>query len=295
MATLERLVDAHIHLWDLGLGWYPQLEGDPSAGRVDADHGTGDYSKLVGRNYLLADFLEDAGRSPIEKVIHVTAAQTPPRWSRETAWLDRIREDEGVLAGIVGWIDLNQDPTAIRAEIREHRAFAGFRGFRNHEGVDYAAEQVGEVFDVFAEEHVIYDVVAHEDQHAAVAAVARRRPGMQFVLEHSGWPNAADKATFELWRKGMRELAGCPNVACKLSGLGMVMHRWTVEDFRPWVLEIVEAFGPERTIFASNFPVDGLYATYARLLEADLEILNQHSQSDWNAIFAGSAERIYRV
>jgi len=295
MATLKRIVDAHIHLWQLSLGWYPQLEGDPSESREDTEHGTGDFSKLVGHDYRLKDYFADAAPWPVEKVVHVTAAQTPPRWSDETAWLQKMRETEGNPMGIVAWIDLSQDAAAVKAEVREHQAFAGFRGFRNHEGVDYRSDHVGDVFEVFAELGVLYDLVAHEDQHGDAAAIARRLPQMQFVVEHSGWPTGSDKQTFAAWRTGIRELAGCPNVACKLSGLGMVMHQWTAEDFRPWVLEMVEAFGPSRCIFATNFPVDGLYSTYSQLVEAYLEILKDHSQADHDEIFAGAAERIYRI
>jgi predicted TIM-barrel fold metal-dependent hydrolase len=93
----------------------------------------------------------------------------------------------------------------------------------------------------------------------------------------------------------MRELAACPNVAVKISGLGMLDHLWTVESLRPLVLETIDAFGTERSMFASNFPVDRLYRDYATLWRAFEAIVYGASEAEKAALFRGNAERIYRL
>ena len=93
----------------------------------------------------------------------------------------------------------------------------------------------------------------------------------------------------------MRELVACPNVAVKISGLGMLDHRWTVESLRPLVLETIDAFGTERSMFASNFPVDRLYRDYATLWRAFEAIVHGASEAEKAALFRGNAERIYRL
>jgi len=93
----------------------------------------------------------------------------------------------------------------------------------------------------------------------------------------------------------MRELAACPNVAVKISGLGMLDHHWTVESLRPLVLETIDAFGTERSMFASNFPVDRLYSDYATLWRAFEAIVQGASDAVKAALFRANAERIYRL
>jgi predicted TIM-barrel fold metal-dependent hydrolase len=93
----------------------------------------------------------------------------------------------------------------------------------------------------------------------------------------------------------MRMLAGCPNVCAKISGLGMIDHDWTVESLRPYALETIDAFGVERAMFASNFPVDGLYGTYADLWSAYERIVADMSSTERDALFRANAERVYRI
>ena len=97
------------------------------------------------------------------------------------------------------------------------------------------------------------------------------------------------------WRDGLRALAAASNVAIKLSGMGMVDHRWTVESLRPYALEAIDAFGAERAMFASNFPVDRLYGSYAALWRAFEAIVADMSAAERDALFRRNAERIYRI
>jgi predicted TIM-barrel fold metal-dependent hydrolase len=93
----------------------------------------------------------------------------------------------------------------------------------------------------------------------------------------------------------MRTLAGQPNAAVKISGLGMTDHDWTVASLRPIVLETIDAFGPDRSMFASNFPVDRLYSSFVALYEAFDTITAGFSATDRRALFAETARRVYRL
>ena len=92
----------------------------------------------------------------------------------------------------------------------------------------------------------------------------------------------------------MRALAACPNVAVKISGLGMVDHHWTVESIRPFVLETIDMFGTERCLFASNFPVDGMHGSFDELYTAYAEVTAGLDDDAQNRLFASNAERVYR-
>ena len=93
----------------------------------------------------------------------------------------------------------------------------------------------------------------------------------------------------------MQLLATCANIAVKLCGYGMVDTKWTVDSIRPFVLQPIEWFGPERCMFASNFPVDRLMASYDRLWDAYRDISAGFSSSERELFFAKTAQRIYRI
>ena len=97
------------------------------------------------------------------------------------------------------------------------------------------------------------------------------------------------------WRHGLRELASCGNVAVKISGLAMFDHAWTIESFRPYVLEVIDAFGVNRCLFASNFPIDGLHAGYAALWSAYARIVAGASNAEQDQLLRSNAIRLYRL
>ena len=129
------------------------------------------------------------------------------------------------------------------------------------------------------------------------AGLAREFPGTQIVLDHAGLPLIHEEGGWERWQDGMRQLAACDNVVTKISGLGMVRARLDVAFIRPIVAECFEIFGVERCLFASNFPVDGLYTSYRTVVEAYEEVVAGLglSADEQDAFFYGNAERVYRL
>jgi predicted TIM-barrel fold metal-dependent hydrolase len=142
---------------------------------------------------------------------------------------------------------------------------------------------------------LIYDTVAHQDTLPAAAQTVERFGEMSFVLEHAGWPTAADAETFTIWKAGIEAVAKAPNAAAKISGLMMPLGRFDLDTLRPWVLATIEAFGADRCMFASNFPVDWLWVEYGDLMDGYAEIVADFSEDERAAMFAGNAERWYRI
>jgi predicted TIM-barrel fold metal-dependent hydrolase len=142
-----------------------------------------------------------------------------------------------------------------------------------------------------------YDVNAQPERLASARSAALAQPDLQVILCHTGDPPRRDPDGFGHWRRQMRSLAEAPNVACKISGLGMGDHAWTVERIRPWVLEAIEAFGTDRCMFGTNWPVDSLYGSYRRQVDAYRTIVAEagFSTSEQRALLGGNAERIYRI
>ena len=93
----------------------------------------------------------------------------------------------------------------------------------------------------------------------------------------------------------MRALARADNVVMKISGLGMMDRRWTVESLRPWVLGSIEAFGTDRVVFGANWPVDRMFSSYPDLINAYANIISGFSRDEQIAMFSGNAERLFRI
>ena len=296
-----RIVDPHHHLWDRDLHPYPWLAKPTVSGLV------GDTTPLC-RNYLLADLKADAASVELVKSVHLQAEIAHELAVEETRWLQAIADapgSGGFPHGIVAYADLSA-PEVDRT-LAAHAAFRNTRGIRQilnrhpDPGVNFVdrdymrEEQWQRGFGRLRAHGLSFDMQLYAPQMPDGAATARRHPDTQIVVNHTGMPLDRDEAGLAAWRGGMRALAACPNVAVKISGLGMVDHRWTVDTIRPFVLETIEMFGTDRCLFASNFPVDRLFSDYATLWRAFDALTADFSAAERTALFHDNAVRIYRL
>ncbi|MEW6339293.1 MAG: amidohydrolase family protein [Pseudomonadota bacterium] len=296
-----QVIDPHIHLWDLKTHRYPWLE-NPGVSFV------GDAREMK-HDYLLADLRGEAGEIEILKVVHVEANHDPADPVEETRWLQGIANEpgsHGMPNGIVAGADLAA-PNAAQV-LEAHAAFANTRGVRQILNVhgnklfDYIGRHLmrdslwRENFALLRRYNLSFDLQLYPSQMDEAVALAEAHADTQFIVNHAGmFVDRNSVAGYRAWRDGMRRLAGCPNVAVKISGLAMFDHHWTVESLRPYVLETIDAFGVERAMFASNFPVDRLFGSYEDLWHAYASIVADASVAEQDALFRRNAERIYRI
>lgn len=269
------------------------------------DRGWGDTRSLQ-RNYLVADLLADAAGLGLEKSVHVQANFDPENPVAETGWLEKVANANGFPHAIVAFADFSSDE--VQAQLEGHAAASPrVRGVRqvlnrhsdpslNRAPKDYLADERWQANLGLLERYGwSFDAQVYWQQMAALAKLAARHPRIQFILDHAGMPVERDAAGLEGWRRGMQALAACPNVAVKLCGYGMVDNRWTEDSIRPFVLQPIEWFGPERCMFGSNFPVDRLMSGYARLWNAYRSVTADHSPGERDLLFRGTATRVYRL
>lgn len=296
-----QVVDPHIHLWDLKTHHYPWL-ANPGVSFV------GDARELK-HDYLLADLLREAGEVEILKVVHVEANHDPADPVEETRWLQGLANEagsRGMPNGIVAGVDLSA-PDATQV-LEGHAAFANTRGIRQilnvHENklFDYIGRHLmrdsvwRENFALLRRYDMSFDMQIYPSQMDEAVALAQAHADTQIIINHAGmFVDRSSVAGYRAWRDGMRKLAGCPNVTVKLSGFAMFDHQWTVESLRPYVLETIDAFGVERAMFASNFPVDRLFGSYEDLWRAYASIVADASVAEKDALFRRNAERVYRI
>jgi predicted TIM-barrel fold metal-dependent hydrolase len=140
-----------------------------------------------------------------------------------------------------------------------------------------------------------FDLQLYYTQMAEALALAKKFPDTPMVLNHTGMPVDRGADDIAAWRASMKLLASAPNVFCKISGLGMGDWKWTTDSIRPFVLDAIDAFGTERCMFASNFPVDKLFSSYDDVFNAFKAITVDFSDAERRALFHDNAERAYRL
>ena len=138
-----------------------------------------------------------------------------------------------------------------------------------------------------------FDLQAPWAQLAEAARLARDFPDARIILNHTGLPAARSRDGIAGWQNALKKLAACPNAAVKISGLGVPAQAWTVASNRDVVLAAIDIFGVGRSMFASNFPVDGLCASFDAIAIGLREIVRDFPAAEQRAFFHDNAIRIY--
>jgi len=290
-------VDAHHHLWDLNAVHYPWLM-ERGAIRFFGDPAP------IQRDYTVAEFRADAAAHGITASVHIqvgaadgeaearwvqSQVDANPRWpaaqvafcdltaADRTQRLDRLTTLSSVrgVRQIVGRAPVEDAASGTAALLQEPEFLAGLRELAAR-GLSFDLQLIPELMD-------------------GAAAVFAQVPDLPVALCHAGSPHDRSDRGLEFWRGELAKLARLPNMRCKLSGLGMFDHAWTTEAIRPIVLDCLEAFGPDRCMFGSNFPVDSLSSTYARLYGAYEEMLAVLSDADRAQVLGHTARTFYRL
>lgn len=291
-----KVVDPHVHLWDLSTGLFPGLE-KPSTGFIG-------NNEPIARTYPLDELLgESGGAVEVIKIVNVEAFPTDT--VAETAYLQKLADKTGYPQGIVAGTDLSR--ADAEAELEKQVAFANLRGIRNalnmhanpllnYVATDFmAVPQWRRNYGLLAKYDLTFDMQLYPHQMDQAAELVSEYPGTVAIINHAGMLADRGVTGWREWRKGMRKLACFPNVMVKISGLGMFDHNWIAESVRPHVWETIDAFGVQRCMFASNFPVDKLFGSYADTWTALAMAVEDFSEDERNQLLRANAERIYRI
>jgi predicted TIM-barrel fold metal-dependent hydrolase len=298
MALDFPIVDAHVHLWDLqGAIRYAWLTPPFS------DAGVAGSVEPIAKTYTLDDYLADADGFQVAKIVHVDAGADPADALAETQWLETMAQARGMPDAIIAFTALNQpDADAVLAAQAAHPKVRGIRQILNwhrdpnltYTPADLLDDQAFEAgYGRLRHYGLRFDCQIYPGQMQAAAALAGRHPDTPMILNHAGMPVDRSADGLALWRAGLKALAKRPNVAVKISGLGIVDHGWTVETIRPLVLETIDIFGADRAMFASDFPTDKLYGGFKDHLNAYDQITAAFSDNERRQLFADNADRIY--
>ena len=215
---------------------------------------------------------------------------------KRPTWLDSLADAHGIPDAIVAGCRLREPDAG--AVLRANAASPRFRGVRDLSIMDAVAPaEVRGAFDAAAEHGGSVELMLPMEHYDSIVGLAETWPNVTIVLGHAGQPLERDAAYLARWSAALAGLAAsAPNVVLKLSAIASSADpEWTVDSLRPCVLPAIEAFGSDRCMFASNWPIDRLYGTYPGLVAAYREIVAELPEADRAAVLHGTADRVYRI
>ena len=291
------IVDAHQHFWDPVSHYYPWLNDEPPiAFRY------GDY-RAVRRRYLPPDYRKDAAPFHVENSVYVEAEWNPQDPLGEMRYIEQLRVEHGLptVAVAQAWLDHDDAP-----DILEKQAALSFVRSVRHKpranrspndsapgGMMDAKWRAG--FAEVARNGLRFDLQTPWWHLGEAAQLASAYPDSPIILNHTGLPADRTKEGLRAWKSAMATLATCPNVTVKVSGLGQPGAPWTVAANSDIVRTTIDLFGVARCMFASNFPVDSLCATFTTIYNGFREIVRDFAPTEQRALFHDNAIRIYAM
>jgi L-fuconolactonase len=281
----QPIVDAHVHLWDPQRFRMPWLDGNA----------------LLDRAYGPDDFATHTRGIPVEGFVYLEVDVAPHYALLEARWAVELAGRPGTrLRGVVAHAPLEygeQARTYLDELVALGPAVKGVRRLIQGEPDPNFAAQPRFVRGVqlLGDYGLPFDACVYHFQLPALLELVRQCPGQTIVIDHLAKPAIRDRL-LDPWRAQMRELANFPNVVCKVSGaVTEARPDWTLEDLRPYVQHVLEAFGEERVLFGGDWPVVLMASSYARWVEALDELTHELSQAARDKLWSENARRVYRL
>ena len=293
------IIDAHHHLWDMSLGRHPWLL--PGCGAIKA---LGDIS-FMRHDYLPADFLADIGPQNVVGSVFIEAVwdrTRPP--TEEMDWVASLPKPQGIAARMIAWAPLAADDVAdtldaltarpgvvgLRESIRWHPDPA--KRWTEDGILDQPLWRRG--LALMARRGLLLELLMNPWQSEAVARLARDFPDQQIIVNHCATPTDRDAAGLERWRTGLSLMAAQPNVAIKLSNYPAYATDHGVPALRQVVMTLLDAFGTERAMFGTDYPVGRRTMAYQDVCERFKDVVAELSSQEQRGLLHDNAVRIYR-
>ena len=273
-------IDSHQHFWNYSAKEYPWIN---------------DKARRIARDFLPQDLGRELKEVNLDGSVAVQARQTV----EESRWLLNLADHYPLIKGVVGWVDLRSPRVEEElAELAKHPRFVGVRHVVQDEPDDqFMLKQdflrgIGKL----KQFHLTYDVLIYPKQLSAAIELATQFPEQTFVLDHIAKPIIRDGVRSP-WDKQIREFAQAPNVYCKISGMVTEARwsEWKKADFEPYLDLVFEAFGVDRLLYGSDWPVCLLSAKYEQVYGIAHDYARKHAPKAEARLFGENAVRAYRL
>ncbi len=274
------IIDAHHHFWKydpVTYGWI------------------GDEMKEIRKDFLPSDLKKTIEKAGVTKVISVQARQC----LEETDWLLKFADENDYIAGVTGWVPL--------ADGNIDEVLGRYKGKNKLKAVRHVVQDepdpefiLGEKFNrgvsLLLEYGLVYEILVFEKQLPNAIRFVDRHPLQQFVLDHIAKPKIKEGLT-EPWKKNITELAKRENVSCKISGMvtEASLTGWTEDDLLPYVMHVLEAFGPDRVMFGSDWPVCLSAVSYVDWLDLVKKWISPLGSDEQKSVLYKNAVNVYKL
>jgi L-fuconolactonase len=217
----------------------------------------------------------------------------------ETAWLLELAVAHDFIKGVVGWVDLQSPELRTQlANFSRHPKLVGVRHVVHDETDDHfmLRAEFRRGIGQLREFGLTYDLLLFPKHLSVAAKLVAEFPEQPFVLDHIAKP-AIRQGRVSPWREDLRRLAEFPNVCCKLSGLvtEAKWKQWRAEDFHRYLDIVVEAFGPERVMIGSDWPVCTLFGAYAPTMNIVTDYIRKYPAAEREGILGENCARFYGI
>jgi L-fuconolactonase len=273
-------IDAHQHFWHYDRAQYEWIDDSMAALR---------------RDFLPLDLRRELDAGQMDACVAVQVRQSLD----ETSWLLSLAEANRFIVGVVGWVDLQADD--VHAQLRKVGAnplLVGIRHIVQSEPDDrfLLRPAFGRGIAALEEFGLAYDILIYPRHLPYAVELASRFARQRFVLDHLAKPDIR-RGRFQEWERDLRRLAACPNVWAKLSGLVTEAdwHRWTPDQLQPCFDIAFDAFGADRLMVGSDWPVCTVAGEYAQVIGVVADYLAARPAAERDAVLGGNAQRFWNL
>jgi L-fuconolactonase len=273
-------IDAHHHFWHYNPEEYGWINSD---------------MKALRKNFLPADLAAHIAAVGIDGVVSVQARQTV----EETRWLLELAAQHEFIKGVVGWLPLTA--TDIEAELERWSGYAKLKAVRHvlHDEPDdmyMLRADFNHGIEKLRQFNLVYDILIFEKHLPQTIEFVDRHPGQIFVVDHIAKPRIKDRVIAP-WDKLITELAQRRNVYCKLSGVVTEADHahWKPENIKPYLDVVLQAFGPQRLMFGTDWPVCLLASGYEKWVKTVKDFIAPLSFAQQDRMMGGTAVEAYRL
>jgi L-fuconolactonase len=278
------IVDTHLHIWDLRRLRYPWLASNA----------------LLNKNHLIEDYQRACGPVKVAKMVFLQCECDPAQYQAESDWVTEVAKTDPRIRGIVPWAPLEQGEGAGEAlsKLASNPLVKGVRRIIQFEADPAFCLKPDFVRGVQAlhAHGLSFDICINHTQLANTIKLVRQCPNVAFILDHIAKPDIK-AGKLDPWRAELKELAGFPNMWCKMSGLATEAdHKaWKPADLKPYIDHVMACFGFDRVIFGGDWPVSTQAVDYPGWVRTLDDALKGASEADLKKLYVTNAEKFYRV
>ena len=274
-----KIIDTHQHFWNYDTTRHDWINEEMRA---------------IRKNFLPEQLAPILKENKVDGCVSVQVDQT----TEETDFLLALAKEHSFIKGVVGWVDLRASNLEDTLEnYRDAKALKGFRHIIQGQAAGFMLQpNLIQGLKKLATRNYTYDLLIYAHQLKEANELIKQVTELPIVIDHVAKPNIKD-SEMEDWKKEITALAKYPNVYCKISGMATEANweTWTMAGLQPYLDTVVAAFGTERIMFGSDWPVCLVASSYAKWLNGVQNYFNTFSSTEQEAIFAGNAIKFYKL